>query len=501
MDHPNRIWVTTSKGVFGLAKKGDTWEGHGVRITTNDQGTIALDASDDPIYQIEATYNHGIPEGAMVMGDDWERSYGTLHWGEYDYSRVLPWYFAAHHDHQTTCWGVNTGCRALAYWRAGVEMVRLILDVRSGCRPLLLTGRSIELATVYRFEGGDPHPTLHTFLKTLCPKPRLADKPVYGANDWYYAYGNNTAKVILEDSKRVSDLSESPNRPFSVIDDGWQLPPGTTGGQWTGGNERFGDMPGLAHKMKELGCRPGIWMRPLYSAETHPESWFMAKDTLDPSNKDVLGKVFDDVHRLHVWGYELIKHDYSTFDVTSQWGFSFTDGMGSKGRTFADQSRTTAEILLDFYQTIRRAAGDSLIIGCNTVGHLTAGLFELQRTGDDTSGREWPRTVKMGVNTLAFRGVQEGAFFGADADCVGITTDVPWEKTKMWLELVSRSGTPLFVSAQQKAVGPDQLSALRDAFSIAAINTRLGEPIDWMTNRQPQKWNLGGVPVNFDWWG
>ena len=76
----------------------------------------------------------------------------------------------------------------------------------------------------------------------------------------------------------------------------------------------------------------------------------------------------------------------------------------------------------ELYAAIREAAGPSVVIGCNTIGHLGAGFFELQRTGDDTSGREWERTRKMGVNTMAFRLPQHGTFFAADADCAPITT-------------------------------------------------------------------------------
>ena len=95
--------------------------------------------------------------------------------------------------------------------------------------------------------------------------------------------------------------------------------------------------------------------------------------------------------------------------------------MTRDGWTFAaGPSRTTAEVVEDLYRTIRVAAADSLVIGCNTVSHLSAGHFEICRIGDDTSGTEWPRTRKMGVNTLAFRGVQHGAFYVADADCVGV---------------------------------------------------------------------------------
>ena len=110
------------------------------------------------------------------------------------------------------------------------------------------------------------------------------------------------------------------------------------------------------------------------------------------------------------------------------------------GHSLAVPSRTTAEVIADLYQAIRTAAGDALVIGCNTVSHLSAGVFEICRVGDDTSGREWARTRKMGVNTLAFRGAQHGAFYVADPDCVGVTTAIPWAQNRQWLDLLAEAG-------------------------------------------------------------
>ena len=500
MNQPRRIWVSTTRGVFGLKHNQDRWEGAGVSLLINSVGKVTLESSADPISGIELVYGPGLAENAKVLGDAWERSYGTLHWANVDYDRIMPWYFAAFDGKKSVCWGVNTGCNALASWRAGVEGVHLLLDLRSGNRPLILSGRSIELVTVHRAEGESPFSTVHTFLKQLCPNPRLPSHPVNGANDWYYAYGNNTAARLLEDSKRVSDLaSNKENRPFSVIDDGWQPGEVDEAGPASKGNERFPDMPKLAHDISEVGCQPGIWIRPLQAVEKRPDSWLMAINSMDPSVPEVLDNIRGRIQRLHEWGYKLIKHDYSTYDVTSLWGFEMTDGMGSKGRTYADQTRTTAEILLGMYHTIRAAAGSSLLIGCNTVSHLSAGLFEIQRIGDDTSGQEWARTVKMGVNTLAFRAVQQDAFYEADADCVGLTTKIAWEHNRQWLDLVSRSGTPLFVSAQAEAVGEEQKKALKRAFELAAVKQPIAEPLDWMESRTPSKWKLVGEPVAFDW--
>ena len=156
------------------------------------------------------------------------------------------------------------------------------------------------------------------------------------------------------------------------------------------------------------------------------------------------------------------------------------------GWHFHDRSRTTAEIISDLYQALRRGAGNSLLLGCNTIGHLGAGLFEVQRIGDDTSGREWSRTRKMGVNTLAFRMPQHNTFFAADADCVPVTKDIPWKLTKQWLDLVALSGTALFVSADPAATGPEQREALKAAFAQASRPLPPGEPLDWMETTTPR---------------
>lgn len=69
---------------------------------------------------------------------------------------------------------------------------------------------------------------------------------------------------------------------------------------------------------------------------------------------------------------------------------------------------------------------------------------------------------KMGVNTLAFRGVHNGIFYAAAADCVGLTNKIPWAENKQWRELVANSGTPLFISAQPDATGSEQKKAIKN---------------------------------------
>src|ERR1035441_9526485 len=76
---------------------------------------------------------------------------------------------------------------------------------------------------------------------------------------------------------------------------------------------------------------------------------------------------------------------------TGRWGFEMGPEITDRNWHFQNRGKTTAEIILDLYRTIRQSAGDAVLIGCNTIGHLAAGLVEAQRIGDDTSGREWSR--------------------------------------------------------------------------------------------------------------
>ncbi|MFJ2886395.1 hypothetical protein ACIO53_10195 [Streptomyces sp. NPDC087305] len=172
----------------------------------------------------------------------------------------------------------------------------------------------------------------------------------------------------------------------------------------------------------------------------------------------------------------------------------------------SDRSRTSAEILVRLYGTIAEAAGDAVVIGCNTVGHLSAGLVRVQRCGDDTSGRSWERTRRMGVNTLAFRLAQHQRFFTLDADCVPCTPQTDWRLNRQFLDLVARSGTALFVSVDPAArtdrTGADLAAAVRltlDGGTPGGV-----EPLDWLSTTAPRRWRSGAETLVYDWaepWG
>ncbi len=513
---PDAVSVRGEDGTHALSSHSESqWDGTGLNVQTRVEGDalhLALEA-DVPVRALTLRWRGSFPAGTRFLGDAWERGYGDLEWRGLVPERVMPWYFLATIGAYSAGYGVETGAGALCYWRVDDGGVTLHLHVGCGDSGVRLGARRLEVATVRQLETEkSAFATAQTFCRMLCAKPLLPPQPVYGGNDWYYAYGNNSRDSILRDSALISELApEGDNRPFMVIDDGWQgCRSPENGGPWDISSARFGDMSDVASQMEGLGVRPGLWFRPLLTMANVPESWRFGRRggrahngglTLDPSVPEVLELVAADTRRFREWGFGLVKHDFSMQDIFGKWGFEMgANPTGNSGWHFADRTRTTAEIITHFFQTLRDAAGpDLLLIGCNTIGHLGAGIFEIQRTGDDTSGHEWERTRKMGINTLAFRMPQHDAFFAVDADCVGLTTHVPWELNRQWLDVLARSGTPLFVSADPKALGAEQKKALREAFALAAAPQPTAEPLDWLDSTCPTRWKMGEETRTYTW--
>ena len=509
---PDFIRVFSDDDQHGFAHGSETTWTDGIGNTVSllpvseGRSVVRLSAPKSSVKRIHMRWHGDLKSWRSVMGDAWERGYGDLSWQELIWERHLPWYFAAFDGVTTHGYGVQTGPAAFCFWQADPGGISLWCDVRSGGLGIQLGSRTLDVCTIVTRQGTAGETSfqaLRGLCHDMCPKPRLPREPIYGHNDWNFYYGHNSAASTLEVTKRIVALApDGGNRPFVVIDDGWEPAGAGRAGPWDKGNDKFPDMPGLAAQVKAAGAKPGIWIRPTTAWNDLPENWRLAKrhGSLDPTVPEVKHQIAGDIARLKDWGYGLVKHDFSTVDILGRFGNSMGAQITDDGWGFAEgRMRTTAEIILELYQIMRQAAGDMVILGCNTFGHLSAGIFEACRVGDDTSGNSWDRTRKMGVNSLAFRGAQNGAFYATDPDIAALTKNLPWEKSGQWLDLVSRSGAVLFVALDPAAVGPEQERALKAAFARAAKPQPIGEPRDWMASASPERWVLDGQEATFDW--
>ena len=478
--------------------------------------SVTIQAPKVNVSSVEMYWKTADKSSFSVLNDHWERTYGDISWHSPSDTEILPWYFMEYNGVTTTGFGIKTGAKTFCSWKIINKKLGLIIDTRSGGNGVELGNRKLqaaEIVTIQSSSGESCFKTARKFMKIMCSKPRMPKQPVYGINDWYFSYGNNSEKLILEHTQMMAPLADGlKNRPFSVIDAGWfQKAPAKLDNTCWGDNMEtpsslFSDMGELASKIKTIGMRPGIWTRPLCGSHKASKSLMLPlryenEPVLDPTIPENLEKIKGYFKLYKDWGYELVKFDFTSTDIFGKWGFKMLkEGkMTDEGWSMYDKSKTNAEIVLQLYQTIRESAGDTYIIGCNTFSHLSAGLFEINRIGDDTSGTEWERTKKMGVNTLAFRGIHHDTFYAADSDCVGLTPKVSWDKNKQWMELVAKSGTPLFISAQPEATGETQKESIRECFKLASQKLPLGEPLDWLETPFPKKWKLNNELHSFEW--
>ena len=150
---------------------------------------------------------------------------------------------------------MRTGANALCFWQADPQGISLWADVRSGGVGVKLGERTLDVCDVVSRAGRgneSAFAAIHAFCTQMCASPRLPPQPVYGSNDWYWAYGKNSAATVLTDARNIVELSpRGTNRPFAVIDDGWQPGRGADkagAGTWDRGNEKFPDMRGARRR-------------------------------------------------------------------------------------------------------------------------------------------------------------------------------------------------------------------------------------------------------------
>ena len=516
---PDVVRVITEEDSFLLSKEDNRFVGKDMEVSfaeKTDNMPVSLKSDKTPIKFIQMRWHGEFNTDCEFMGDSFERGYGDLEWRGFVPNRPYHWYFLASTKDETQGFGVMVRPNSFAYWHVDYQGITLWLDTRCGGKGVILNNQNLELVTIVSVStnSSSPYEFLQDFCGVMCKDPILTDKPVYGSNNWYYAYGESSHEQILRDSDLLAELTDGlENRPYMVIDDCWQPLAQTTGAAgrpYEIGNSLFPDMSGLAKEMRAKGVIPGIWVRPQRTDEIWLDKKLICDHkgenvTLDITEPEALKLIAEDINRVTSWGYELVKFDFATVDSLGTYGDK-SENIFRMDKSWAwhDRSKTNASAILDVYRTILENSNGAVIIGCNVIGHLAAGLMHMHRSGDDTSGKCWDRSMVMGINTLAFRLAQHKKFFLIDADCVGITGEIDWKINRKLLKLFANSGTPLFCSIDPDAIDDNVKKDVVEAFKLASIQENVMVPLNWMDTSIPTKYLVDGEEMTFEWlqdWG
>ena len=496
------------------------------------EGRITVYPDKTPIRRVKLRWRGDMSDVFLVLGDTWERNYDITQgnvlegqcamWRGVSPEMRMPWYFHCYDGERLNSFGVKTGADAFCHFNLDEKGITLWLDLRCGGVGTDLKEPLLCARVISRMGNESEHPffAAKEFCKMMCENPVLPKSPIFGVNNWYWAYGNITHDIVMEETKQLMDLCrDAKSTPYMILDDGWQENRHPTeagnyiGGPWTSGNKGFPSMQETADAIKSMGAIPGIWFRPLLTDKISNEAMrspyqFDAKDgvVIDPSHPESLELIYNDVKRIRGWGYELIKYDFSSFDIISRYGLK------DENPPFFDRTKTTCTIIKNFYKTIARAAGDAVLLGCNTINHIAAGILGAQRSGHDTSGRVYEIT-RAAASAGMIRLPQNNTFFSIDPDCAAFTERVPIEANLDFLELCAVTGVTTLASITPGIIKGENLNRIRKIYEIASLGGKDAYPTDWLGHNAASKYKCSdgedfemdwsktydGVRLNFEW--
>ena len=418
-----------------------------------------------------------------VYGDTWERSgkEAELEWRSISRSRMMPWFCYLVGDGQMMCYGVKTGANCFASWVIDAHGVTLFLNLTNGAGGTDLKEPIVacELVELLGEKNEDAYKVASRFSAMLCDKPKLPREPIFGVNNWYWAYGKISYESVMEETDHLMRMCKGTrHRPYMIIDDGWQLNRTYGEGYYIGGpwlpNERFSDMAKTAEDIHKKGAKAGIWFRPLLTLGDVPEeaklqAFPSGGVLLDPSHPYTLERVRKDAATLRGWGYDLIKHDFSTMDffgAAPLTAYKCSYELYKRQKQPFDKTKTNAMIIKELYKAIQDGAGETDVIACNAIGHLCAGIHTIYRTGDDTSGRSFEWTVRNGLNTT-MRLPLNDTLYRADPDCAAFTETVDASFNLDFLEMCALTGMTTLASVTPGILNDSEMKRINEIFRIA----------------------------------
>lgn len=517
---PDFVIGATENSSFRFEEKSN-WQTSAVKYdyaVCGDCAKITVYPSDSPVKFLKLRFNGDFSFIDKVYGDQLERSGGDacyLEWHSVMPHRSMAWNCVVKGDERYTGYGVKTGADCFAYWFVDTRGVTLFLNLCNGNdgtdlkQPLL----ACEVVEYFGKYGEDGYSVYKNLCKKMCDNPVLPKTPIFGVNNWYWAYGNISRESVLDETDYLTEMTSGvKNRPSMIIDDGWQINRSYGAGSYNGGlweaNAEFEDMAKTADLIKGKGAKAGIWFRPLLTLGRVPlDANFKVYDggiILDPSHPFSLEKIENDAKKIRGWGFEIIKHDFTTIDITENSPLDaafYNVNLIKNGNKFYDKTKTNATIIKNLYKAIQRGAGDADVIGCNTIGHLTAGIHSACRVGNDTSGRSFEWTRRYGVNSV-MRLPQNETFFNVDPDCAAFTEMVDAKINLDYLEMCALTGMTTLASVTPRILSKDEMKRINKIYKIADENKSRYTIENYDKTANPEKFVSadGKTTKTYDWY-
>lgn len=171
----------------------------------NNETAVLLSAWKSRPCYIAIRFEKEISAEWRILGDEWERTYGDMAWQPMIPHKRLSWYFLITKDHRTCGVGVKIRPGAMCFWQIDETGITLFLDVRCGGKGVSLSGRVLNAAVLVSdtYEGIRSFDAARLFCPKMCQDGIFPNAPIYGSNNWYYAYGDISHETVLADADCV----------------------------------------------------------------------------------------------------------------------------------------------------------------------------------------------------------------------------------------------------------------------------------------------------------
>ena len=167
--------------------------------------------SGSPVKYLKLRFNGDLRSIDRVYDDQWERAglYAYIEWRSVMACCVLPWFCYVMSGNDMFYYGVKTGANCFAFFQVDTGGITLFLNLCSGAKgtdisePLLaceiVEMRAEKVADVYKVATG--------FSKKMCDSPVLPKTPIFGVNNWYWAYGDISYESVLKETDYLLEMT------------------------------------------------------------------------------------------------------------------------------------------------------------------------------------------------------------------------------------------------------------------------------------------------------
>ena len=208
---PDAVYGVTEAGAFRFEENLTNDVKFDYSVGEN-SAKLTVFPSGSPIKFLKLRFRGDLTGVDRVYGDAWERAglRSFLEWHAVKASRSMPWFCYLLESGEMSCFGAKTGANSFVSFQVDYDGITVFVNLCCGNEGVDLKTPVLACEIVESVKNGkrDYYEVAKSFAKKMCDAPVLPKQPVFGVNNWYWAYGNISDEDVIEEAKQLKKLTE-----------------------------------------------------------------------------------------------------------------------------------------------------------------------------------------------------------------------------------------------------------------------------------------------------